>query len=110
MGIFLRNNFTAGQRFGLTDVQVASCVVTYFMQIVGILQLPAFLGPNWNPFGLIALFSPWKDASAGATGKSGADDSKQIMLEEEETPPPASNGKSNKSKQKKKSKNKMKKA
>jgi hypothetical protein len=35
---------------GLNDRTFAIVVVSMFMQIVGILQLPNFLGGSWNPF------------------------------------------------------------
>lgn len=46
---------------GLDDKTFAVCFVGVFMQVMGTLQLPAFLGPSFSPFG--ALLNPWKDAS-----------------------------------------------
>lgn len=106
VGNFLRSNIPAGKVYGLTDVEVASCVVTYFMQIVGILQLPAFLGPNWSPFGLVFV-SPSKGASTLAVAKSETENSRQNMPKDETLT--TNNGTSAPSKQKKKkNKNKLK--
>ena len=101
MGTFLRNVIPTGH--GLKDVEFASCVVTYFMQIVGILQLPAFLGPDWNPFSMFAVLS-----SLFAGSKRGGDFTKEIEQDEDEAPVTTDNGKSNKSKQKKKGQSKVK--
>lgn len=38
------------------------------MQVIGILQLPMFLGPKFSPFGLDIL-NPWKDSSTWNVGR-----------------------------------------
>ncbi len=100
MGTFLRKSIPTGQ-FGLKDVEFASCVVTYFMQIVGILQLTEFLGPNWSPFNL----NLWR-SSTSAERKSGSEHKKQTAPDADDAPA-TNGGKSKKSKQKK-SRNKVK--
>ncbi|GAX25268.1 hypothetical protein FisN_5Lh352 [Fistulifera solaris] len=99
VGTFLRTSIPARQ-FGLKDVEFASCVVTYFMQLVGILQLPEFLGPSWSPFNLFH----WKGSSSGER-RSGSEHKKQTAIDEGDAP--TNGGKSKKPKQKK-AKNKMK--
>jgi hypothetical protein len=68
---------------GIDDKAFAACVVTYFMQVMGILQLPAFLGPQFSPFGL-DLLNPWKDSSTWTVaGKEESLYHKQHELEKE---------------------------
>lgn len=103
VGNFLRQTIPAGQLFGLKDIEFASCVVTYFMQIVGILQLPSLLGPNWSPFNILLVIS-----SPIGGSKNGSEYTKQLVQEEDEASA-TNNGKYTKSKKKKKSNNKLKK-
>jgi hypothetical protein len=40
-------------RLGLDDATFAAVVVSLFMQVTGILQMPAFLGPDFSPFSIL---------------------------------------------------------
>jgi hypothetical protein len=54
---------------GFKDNQTfALVVVTMFMQVMGILQMPTFLGPSFTPFGS-AILSPFRDSSTWKTGE-----------------------------------------
>jgi hypothetical protein len=37
----------------LDDATFAAVVVSLFMQVTGILQMPAFLGPDFSPFSIL---------------------------------------------------------
>lgn len=72
---------------GLKDEAVfAGLVVSSFMQITGILQLPYFLGPQFSPFGTTIL-TPLLDASTWALGKRETEYSKLQEQEQEEQEP-----------------------
>ena len=49
----------------LDDKMFAMMLVSLFMQVVTILQLPAFLGPSFNPFTMIGdlISAPFASAS-----------------------------------------------
>jgi hypothetical protein len=55
--------FPESVRMGLDASTFAACLVSIFMQIMGFLQMPDFLGPTFSPFHVIALpgASPKKD-------------------------------------------------
>lgn len=76
IGEALRSIFPAETLLGIDDAAFAAMVVTYFMQIMGILQLPEFLGPSFTPFGP-KLLSPWKDSSTWSVGQKETEYSKQ---------------------------------
>jgi hypothetical protein len=46
----LRLAIPSSVRLGLTDETFAAVLVSVFMQITGILQMPLFLGPDFSPF------------------------------------------------------------
>ena len=52
---------------GLDDDTFATAFVSLFMQVMGILQLPEFLGPSFTPFGS-AILNPFMDASTWSVG------------------------------------------
>ena len=58
IGNFMRNaiNLVPGIKFGLSDKQFIIVFLSGFMQIMGILQLPSFLGPSFSPFNFISVF------------------------------------------------------
>ena len=67
-------------RMGLDERTFATACISLFMQIMGILQMPRFLGPSFNPFGTI--LSPWKDSSTRVVGKKESEHSKLKKKEE----------------------------
>ena len=77
MGILLRRYFPVASALGLDDQTFAASFVSLFMQIMGILQISAFLGPSFSPFGVV--LNPWKDSSTWTLGKKG-----KALIEEEE--------------------------
>lgn len=50
------------------DNAYAAVMIVGFMQVMGILQLPRFIGPQFTPFGADIL-NPWKDSSSWEVGK-----------------------------------------
>jgi hypothetical protein len=65
IGAFLRDTFPVRKYVETLDEHVfATCCVSAFMLIIGILQLPYFLGPTFTPFDptTITIFQ-WKDAA-----------------------------------------------
>lgn len=68
MGSFLRKYLSIRSRLGLDDKTFAIAFVSLFMQIMGILQIPAFLGPSFSPFG-VKILSPFMDSSTWIVGK-----------------------------------------
>jgi hypothetical protein len=44
---------------GLDDYSFAAVIVSLFMQIMGQLQIPAFLGPSFSPFHIHNILDPW---------------------------------------------------
>lgn len=56
------------QLLGLEDKAFAFCVVSGFMQVMGVLQMPEFLGPSFTPFGS-AILTPFFDPSTWTVGK-----------------------------------------
>lgn len=69
IGIFLRKSLRMAHFLGFKDNQTfALVVVTMFMQVMGILQMPTFLGPSFTPFGS-AILSPFRDSSTWKTGE-----------------------------------------
>lgn len=67
--------------FGLDDKTFAMVAVSSFMNVMGILQLPAVLGPSFTPFGS-RILSPFMDATTWKVGKV---DSKYSHIKEEST-------------------------
>ena len=76
IGTYLRAMFPEAVRFGLDEQTFAAVFVSIFMQIVGILQMPAFMGPKFSPFG-VSILSPWKDSSTWGLAKEESEYSKQ---------------------------------
>ena len=68
IGNILRKNIPLAKFLGLDDKTFALCFVSGFMQVMGILQMPQFLGPSFTPFGP-ALLSPFFDSSTWTVGK-----------------------------------------
>lgn len=58
----MRSAFPEVVRMGLDEATFAAAFVSLFMQIMGLLQMPDFLGPSFSPFG-VRILSPWKDSS-----------------------------------------------
>jgi len=92
MGNILRDTvhaFLGNKPFGLDDKTFAMVVVSLFMQIVGILQLPAFLGPGFSPY-----FALW-DALTAPFGTKASLVLDDFGKKEKAVAAPYSNGKSN---------------
>lgn len=68
IGPLLRRTMPIAQMVDLDDKTFAQSVVSLFMQIMGILQMPQFLGPSFTPFGT-ALLTPFFDPSTWTAGK-----------------------------------------
>lgn len=72
IGTFLRESvFTESLRFGLDEKTFAAVFVSFFMQVMGILQMPQFYGPSFTPFPG-SIISPWMDATTWVMGWSGS--------------------------------------
>lgn len=56
IGVTLRLVIPTSLRFGLEDETFAAALVSLFMQVTGILQMPVFLGPDFSPFSLVGSF------------------------------------------------------
>lgn len=70
----LRRYFPLAKMLGLDDRTFATAFVSLFMQIMGILQIPAFLGPSFTPFtSSHKILNPWRDPSTWTVGKPGAE-------------------------------------
>lgn len=101
VGITLRNLFAPLVKLlGMDEVVFAGLVVSIFMQITGILQLPMFLGPQFSPFGTTIL-TPLLDASTWALGKRETEYSKLQSEEELQEEVPKRQTRKSKSKKKK---------
>mmetsp|Transcript_15554 Transcript_15554/g.20257 ORF Transcript_15554/g.20257 Transcript_15554/m.20257 type:complete len:320 (+) Transcript_15554:216-1175(+) len=68
IGTLLRKALPFASQLGLDDATFAGIFVSVFMQIMGILQMPEFLGPSFTPFGT-AILSPFMDHSTWNVGK-----------------------------------------
>lgn len=71
IGMLLRKTLLYADWLGFGDdpKTFATAFIGLFMQVVGILQIPAFLGPSFTPFGM-PIASPWKDSTTWtAVGK-----------------------------------------
>ena len=68
IGNLLRNHMPIAKLFDMDDKTFAYCVVSGFMQVMGILQMPQFLGPSFTPFGT-AILNPFFDPSTWTVGK-----------------------------------------
>lgn len=64
----LRKHMVIAKFFDLDDKTFACAFVSLFMQIMGILQMPEFLGPSFTPFGS-AILTPFMDSSTWSVGK-----------------------------------------
>jgi hypothetical protein len=78
IGSFFRNSVPAAKFVNLDDEIFAACVVAIFMQVMGILQIPAFLGPSFSPFDM-GIMSPWKNSSTVTVGKEESVHHQKIM-------------------------------
>jgi len=68
IGITLRKIMPISKIFDLDDKTFALAYVSLFMQVVGILQMPQFLGPSFTPFGP-SMLNPFFDPSTWSVGK-----------------------------------------
>ena len=68
IGNALRNYMPIRKLFDMDDKTFGYCVVSGFMQVMGILQMPDFLGPSFTPFGT-AILTPFFDPSTWTLGK-----------------------------------------
>jgi len=75
VGTTLRRFVVLPTALGLDDKTFAAVFVSLFMQIMGILQIPAFLGPSFSPFG-VKILSPFRDSSTWNIGKTESEWSK----------------------------------
>lgn len=57
IGNWLRNTLIAGDWLGMGNdpKKIATVFIGLFMQVMGILQIPAFLGPSFTPFGVLMI-------------------------------------------------------
>jgi hypothetical protein len=69
VGTTLRQYIYLPEILGLDDRTFAAVFVALFMQIMGILQIPAFLGPSFSPFG-VKILSPFRDSTTWTVGKT----------------------------------------
>jgi hypothetical protein len=69
IGNFLRNHIPYKKLFDMDEKTFAMCFVSFFMQVMGILQIPSILGPSFTPFQGFAIRSPWKDPTTWKVGK-----------------------------------------
>lgn len=76
IGKLLRTIVPAQTLLGLDDGPFAAVFVVGFMQVMGILQLPEFIGPKFTPFGSDIL-NPWKDSTSWEVGKTESEFSKK---------------------------------
>lgn len=67
LGEMIRTQFAFGQG-SMDDNTFATLVVSAFMVVTGLLQLPEFLGPSFNPF--LAPFKPLLKSSAPKEAKA----------------------------------------
>lgn len=82
IGIALRKTMVLAKWSGLDDRTFATVFVSSFMQIMGILQIPAFLGPSFSPFGS-RLLSPFRDSTTWSVGKIESKYSEQRKAKDE---------------------------
>lgn len=68
IGQFLRSCMPFSRLFDMDDATIACAFVSLFMQVMGILQMPEFLGPNFSPF-TGKVISPFKDTATWNVGK-----------------------------------------
>jgi hypothetical protein len=76
VGTTLRQFINLPVMLGLDDRTFAMVFVSLFMQIMGILQIPAFLGPSFSPFGM-KILSPFRDSSTWTVAKTESEWSKK---------------------------------
>ena len=69
IGTILRAFFPEAIRMGLDEATFAAVLVSLFMQIMGLLQMPDFLGPSFSPFGMEKL-SSWKASATNVNNTS----------------------------------------
>lgn len=68
IGNTLRDTMQIRELFDMDDKTFAYCFVSGFMQVMGFLQMPQFLGPSFTPFGS-AILTPFFDTSTWTAGK-----------------------------------------
>ena len=66
----LRATFPETVRMGLDEATFAAVLVSLFMQIMGLLQMPDFFGPSFSPFVLANLRSWHSTASSSKLNSS----------------------------------------
>jgi hypothetical protein len=76
VGTTLRRFINSPEILGLDDRTFAVVFVSLFMQIMGILQIPAFLGPSFSPFGM-KILSPFRDSTTWTVAKTDSEWSKK---------------------------------
>jgi hypothetical protein len=75
VGTTLRQFIYLPEMLDLDDRTFAAVFVALFMQVMGILQIPAFLGPSFSPFG-VKVLSPFRDSATWTVGKTESEWSK----------------------------------
>lgn len=73
--------FSLPAMLGLDDRMFAAVFVSLFMQVMGILQMPAFLGPTFSPF--MTILSPFRDSSTWGVGKTESEYNKRQVAKTE---------------------------
>ena len=69
IGTLLRSFNLPQKALGIEDNKVfAMAFISLFMQVIGLLQLPEFLGPTFTPFGG-EILAPFLDSSTWNVGK-----------------------------------------
>ena len=78
IGVNLRAviNLIIPSKFGLDDKTFATVAVSLFMHVMGILQLPNFMGPSFSPFNHISKIVPDLYNEIEFDGRSSSDDRK----------------------------------
>lgn len=76
IGKALRAAISSETLFGLDTAAFAALFACGFMQIMGMLHLPQFIGPQFTPFGS-DLLNPWKDSAFWQVGLKESEFSKK---------------------------------
>lgn len=78
IGSFIRRAFPKDVRLGLDESTFAAVFVSLFMQIVGILQMPRFLGPGFSPFSAQILTYKKASYTAASSKQDGVNGNRKI--------------------------------
>ena len=79
IGAMLRATFPETVRMGLDEATFAAVLVSLFMQIMGLLQMPDFFGPSFSPFVLTKLRS-WQSTASSSKLNSSRQKAQQAVV------------------------------